>query len=229
MEYCPYCNSDKGIEFRYFSDYRDQCFSLNLTDPYIYEHNGRMFVSECISCGRLILSDDYGGQLAPKLFSKTEMVYPTSLSSNFSIPHEVRVTYDSAKRIQWLNSEAFVLSIRKCIEITCKLHGIEKGTLEKKLKNLCVQLEIPEMIAKVAHNIRLVGNQAAHDINDINPVNIQKIDELFNVLMDYIYVLPAKLDWFDRVNNMEEGKDAPPITKDGRWVMQKGKYRDWKS
>ncbi|BCV37518.1 hypothetical protein TUM17377_28460 [Shewanella chilikensis] len=187
-----------------------------------------MFVSECVACGRLILSDDYGGQLAPELFDKAEVIYPESLSSNFCIPHEVRVTYECAKRIQWLNSEAFVLSIRKCIEITCKLHGIEKGTLEKKLKNLCVQLEIPELIASVAHNIRLVGNQAAHDIDDINPVNVQKIDELFNVLMDYIYVLPAKLKWFESLNSMEEGKDAPPITKDGRWVMQQGKYRGWK-
>ena len=227
MEYCPYCNSDKGMEFRYLSDYRDECYSSNLTDPYIYEHNGRMFVSECISCGRLTLSDDFGGQLEPHLFDKAEIVYPASLTSKFSIPRELRVTYECANRIRRLNSEAFVMSIRKCVEITCKLHGIEKGSLEKKLKELCLQLEIPEMLSTVAHHIRLVGNAAAHDLEDINPVNVQKIDDFFNVLMEYIYILPAQLKWFEHVNKMEEGKDSPPITRDGRWVIQKGKYRGW--
>jgi len=228
MEYCPYCNSDKGIEFRYLSDYRDECYSSNLTDPNIYEHNGRMFVSECMSCGRLMLSDDFGGQLESHLFDKAEMIYPSLLASNFSIPHEIRITYESSKRIQQLNSEAFVMSIRKCIEITCKLHGIEKGNLDKKLKQLCLELDIPELLSSVAHNIRLMGNQAAHDLEEINPVNVQKIDEFFKVLMHYIYILPSRLKWFEHVNNMDKGKDAHPITRDGRWVFQKGRYRGWK-
>ena len=225
MEYCPYCNSDKGIQFRYSSDYRDECYSLNLDDPYIYEHAGRMFTSECLSCGRLILGDDYGGQLSEELFDKAEMVYPETTLSHLSIPEEIRVTYQSAKRIQALNTEAFVMSIRKCIEITCKLHGIEKGTLAKKLHKLCDQLEIPDLLAETANRIRLVGNQAAHDVEDIHPVNAQSIDDFFRVLMDYIYVLPAKLEWFQKVNGFNHEGDAPLITRDGRWVMQEGKYR----
>lgn len=229
MKYCPYCNSDKGIEFRYLSDYTDDCYSLNLKDPYIYIHKGRMFVSECVECGRLILSDDYGGKLPPELFDKAEIIYPDPLTAHESIPEEIRVTYDSAKRIQNLNSEAFVLSIRKCIEITCKLHGIEKGTLAKKLEKLCQELSIPALLAEAADSIRLIGNQAAHDIEDIHPVNAQQIDDFFRVLMEYIYILPAKLKWFKSVNSIAEGKETPQIiTKDGKWVMQEGKYRGWK-
>jgi len=227
MKYCPYCNSDKGIEFRYLSDYKDECYSINLTEPYIYEHNGRMFVSECVACGRLILSDDYGGQLEPKLYDKAEVLYPDSLSSNEAIPEEVRITYENAKRIQKLNSEAFVMSIRKCIEITCKLHGIEKGALANKVEKLCKELSLPDLIKDSASNIRLIGNQAAHDVEDIHPVNAQQIDDFFTVLMEYIYILPAKLNWFKSVNSIEEGKEEKYITRKGKWVMQKGKYRGW--
>lgn len=227
MEYCPYCNNDKGIEFRYFSDYRDDCYSLNLDDPYIYEHTGRMFVAECLACGRLILGDDYGGQISEELFDKAEMVYPKAAFSHLSIPEEIRVTYQSAKRIQTLNTEAFVMSIRKCVEITCKLHGIEKGTLAKKLQKLCEQLEVPDLLAETANRIRLVGNQAAHDVEDIHPVNAQSIDDFFRVLMEYIYILPAKLEWLKRVNSSDRKGDVPLITRDGRWIMQKGKYRGW--
>ncbi len=228
MKYCPYCNSDKGIEFRYLSDYEDECYSLNLNDPYIYEHKGRMFVSECTACGRLILGDDYGGQLSPELFDKAEMLYPETLLSHASIPEEVRVTYESAKRIQNLNSEAFSMSIRKCIEIICKLNGIEKGGLASKLKKLCEKQTLPTLLGEAADNIRLIGNEAAHDIEDVHPINAQQIDDFFRILVEYMYILPAKLDFFEHINNIPEGKDTPPITKDGRWTMQKGKYRGWK-
>jgi hypothetical protein len=226
MKYCPYCNSDKGIEFRYLSKYEDDCYSMNLSDPYIYEHKGHMFVSECIACGRLILSDDYGGQLSPELFDKTEILYPANFISNGAIPEEVRVTYEMAKRIQNLNAEAFALSIRKCVEIICKLHGIEKGNLANKLKKLCKENSLPDLMDEAANSIRLIGNQAAHDIEDIHPINAQQIDDFFIILVEYIYVVPAKLKWFKHINNLPEDKEAPPITKDGRWTIQKGKYRE---
>lgn len=225
MKYCPYCNSDKGIEFRYLSEYTDECYSINLNDPYIYEHKGRMFVSECLSCGRIILGDDYGGELSPELFDKAETLYPDTPLTNGSIPEELRMTYENAKRIQNLNPEAFSMSIRKCIEIICKLHGIEKGPLAKKLKKLCEQLSLPDLIAEAGDSIRLIGNQAAHDMEDIHPINAQQIDDFFRVLVEYIYILPAKLRWFKHINGTPEEKEARLLTKDGRWIMQKGKYR----
>ncbi|MGK0271884.1 MAG: hypothetical protein ACI88H_002550 [Cocleimonas sp.] len=227
MKYCPYCGSDKGIEFRYLSKYEDECFSLNLNEPYIYEHTGHMFVSECLNCKRLMLGDDYGGELPPHLFDKAEALYPNNFITNRSIPKEVRVTYENAKRIQHLNSEAFSLSIRKCVEIICKLNGIEKGGLASKLKKLCTKLSLPSLILEAADCIRIVGNQAAHDIEDIHPINARNIDDFFGILIEYIYILPSKLKHFERMNGILEGEDTPPITKDGRWVIQKGKYRGW--
>ena len=224
MNYCPYCNSDKGIEFKCYSEYQDECFSMDLTCSDVYEHNGRMFVSECLNCGRLILSDDYGGELEPELYDKTEVLYPKRIWNRQSLPPEVRSTYSNAKRIQSLNTEAFAMSIRKCIEIICKLHGIDNGSLNKKIKDLCDLLNLPELLSKAAHNIRLVGNEAAHDVEGIHPVNIQIIDDYFNVLVEYVYILPSKLSWFQKINNIEHA-ELPPITKDGRWVFKKGEYQ----
>jgi hypothetical protein len=228
MKYCPYCGSDKGIEFRYLSKYEDECFLQNLNDPYIYEHTGHMFVSECLNCKRLMLGDDYGGELPPNLFDKAELIYPKNFITNQSIPEEVRVTYENAKRIQHLNAEAFALSIRKCVEIICKLNGIEKGGLASKLKKLCIKLSLPSLILEAADCIRIVGNQAAHDIENIHPINARNIDDFFGILIEYIYILPARLKHFEYMNAIPEDKESPPITKDGRWVMQKGKYPGWK-
>lgn len=227
MEYCPFCNSDKGFEFRLLSDYVDECYSMNLSNPDVYKHNGRMFVSECLACGRLIISDDFGGQLPPELFDKAEVIYPKTLLTHEAIPEEIRLTYESAKRIQQLNSEAFAVAIRKCVEITCKLHGIKKGTLADKFKKLCSQLSIPGVLAEAGNSIRLIGNQAAHELEGVHPVNSYNIDNFFRILMEYIYILPAKLEWFKHINSIEEGKEGPLITIDGRWVVQKGKHQGW--
>ncbi|HKI44606.1 MAG TPA: DUF4145 domain-containing protein [Balneolales bacterium] len=187
-----------------------------------------MFVAECLSCGRLILSDDYGGQLEPELFDKAEILYPETLLSHASIPELIRDTYENAKRIQELNYDAFVVSIRKCIELTCILHGIEKGTLAKKLEKLCSQLSLPKLLVEAANSIRLFGNKAAHEVDGIHPVNSQQIDDFFIVLMEYIYVLPSKLAWFQQMNKTSTGEKNGLITKDGRFVFQQGKYRGWK-
>lgn len=223
MKSCPYCNSDKGIELRYLSRYIDSSYSINFDDPCIYEHKGHMFVSECISCGRLILSDDRGGELPPNLFHKAIVVHPEVTFLHNAIPHEVRVTYEEAKRIQNLNTEAFSISIRKCIEIICKLNGIEKGGLAQKLKKLCQLLSLPIPILEAAECIKLIGNKAAHDIDDIHPLNAQQIDDFLKLLLEYIYVLPSKIEWFKHVNSSNNCDHPGLLTRDGNWVLQKGK------
>jgi len=174
----------------------------------------------------LILSDDYGGELPPKLFHKARVVHPEVTFLHNAIPYEVRVTYEEAKKIQNLNTEAFAISIRKCIEIICKLNSIEKGGLAQKLKKLCKSLSLPVYIVEAAECIRLVGNQAAHDIDDIHPLNAQQIDDFLKVLVEYIYVLPSKIEWFKHVNSSNKGEHSGLLTRDGSWVLQKGKFRE---
>ncbi|WP_425667721.1 DUF4145 domain-containing protein (plasmid) [Vibrio tubiashii] len=227
MEYCPYCSSDKGLEFKYLSRYSEDSYSIDKSNPYTYEHSGHMFVRECLSCHRLILSDDYGGELPSSLCDKSEVIYP-SLLENSHIPLEVRLTFQQAKRIQNLNFDAFCLSIRKCIEIICKLNGIEKGNLHSKLKKLCAKNSLPPLIMEAANCIRELGNQAAHDIEDIHPINANQIEEFFLILIEYLYILPARLEWFKSFQSGEFENHQGLITKDRRWVMQKGKYPGFK-
>ncbi len=225
MKFCPYCNSDKGLILKYFSDYSDECFSANLNDPNIYEHTGRMFVSECSSCRRLILSDDFGGSLEPNLAEKATILYPNLLLSH-AVPEEIRVTYSLAKRIQRLNTDAFIMQLRKCLEISCNLQGYNKGNLVKKFSCLCKDLSLPHSLVEIGKQIRLFGNLAAHEFEDFHPVTCQSIDEFFLILMDYIYILPSKVEWFKNFNNKDRATHPGYITLDGKWVIKRGKFRE---
>ena len=50
---------------------------------------------------------------------------------------------------------------------------------------------------------------------------------IFRVLIEYIYVLPNKIEWFERINSVDEGDDNPLITLDGRWVFKKESMAAW--
>jgi hypothetical protein len=184
-----------------------------------------MFVEECNACHRLILRDDYGGELQPELRDKAKLIYPAVIDHH-SIPVAVRYAYLDAKRIQHLNVEAFCLLIRKCIEIICKIENLEQKNLQLKIKSLCEKYNLPTLISDTASKIRILGNQAAHDIDEIHPLMAHQIDEFFVILLEYLYILPNRLKWFDnfRKNNNKEHNGL--LTTDGCWVIQKGKYQD---
>jgi hypothetical protein len=223
VKYCPYCNSDKGLELKHISKYSDDCYSVNREDPNIYAHSGHMFVRECLSCHRLILSDDFGGELPASMCDKSRILYPNLIDSG-NIPIEVRNRIEQARRIKSLNVDAFCLAIRKCIEIICKLNGIEKGSLFSKLERLCEIHTLPPLVMEAANHIRVLGNQAAHDLEDIHPINAEQIEEFLQVLIEYLYILPAKLRWFKHFQEGGFSNQTGLITKDGRWIFQKGKY-----
>ena len=109
---------------------------------------------------------------------------------------KVRDAYSRALRVMWLDPNAFGLLIRRGIEVICAEEGISGPTLEVRLTRLQVKRNLPGDVAEVAKHLRLLGNRAAHDVDKgLHPLHTHVIDDFFRVLLDYLYILPFRLEY----------------------------------
>jgi len=214
------------MKFVCSSVYEDEHFPMDLSSEG-KSYQGKMFVSKCIGCGRLAIYDDRGAELDDSLFSKAMRLYPSNVTINRSIPDEVREIYISALKVKNIDSDAFVLLVRKALEVICKIEGINKGNLSSKLQKLKSAKNLPDSVMEAANQLRLIGNQAAHDVERVHPLNAELIEDFFQVLLDYLFLLPAKLSFFVRLNEYQRANGRyPMLNKDGSFTLQKGKYEN---
>jgi len=131
----------------------------------------------------------------------TEQLYPSGseqLISIESIPAEISNIYKQAKNCYEQNlPEPSIIMCRKCLEAICIDLDAKGNNLDKKIEYLKTNGKIDEKLFNWANQLRLIGNDAAHDIN----IKITKGDAkdsiiFLNALLLYIYTLDKKFELF---------------------------------
>lgn len=91
--------------------------------------------------------------------------------------------------------QAAVLMARTTVEAVAKAKGIMQGSLVAKIDELYNQHLVYEHVRDAAHEVRFVGNDAAHaDLVD-NPISEEEataILELMDMVLDGVFIAPAK-------------------------------------
>jgi ribosomal protein L37AE/L43A len=82
------------------------------------------------------------------------------------------------------------LGIRGLLEGICSDKGIEGKNLEQKIDNMVKIL--PQNIVKNLHNIRFIGNEAAHELSSPDKKELRLAIELCEDLLNFIYELNYK-------------------------------------
>jgi hypothetical protein len=149
------------------------------TDPadtpyYITEYA----IALCNKCDMVFLveSDFYeipGEVCAPQGVS---VLYPSDRKiSTESIPKSASRAYAAAARSYQVGLyEPCVIMCRKCIEALCHELGTTKGNLKQRLEILQKSGHIDQKLMAWADELRLIGNDAAHDLEiDIEQVDAQ--------------------------------------------------------
>ena len=135
-------------------------------------------------------------------------LYPSiSKLEDTNIPDSVRNAYAQAEKS--FNAglyEPCVIMCRKALEALCTERGMKKGVLKFKIDNLKTDGIIDDKLWKWADSLRMIGNDAAHDLS----ANIQKEDardsiDFLIALLSYVYILTAKFNEFKI--RYKEGKD----------------------
>ena len=70
----------------------------------------------------------------------------------------------------------------------------EKGMLDAKLKKLVQQKMLPEAIGKWAHEVRVIGNDGAHDLEGVDSVALLDARAFIDTVLKYLFTLPAQIE-----------------------------------
>jgi hypothetical protein len=93
--------------------------------------------------------------------------------------------------------EPCVLMCRKSIEATCKYFDAKGRDLNARLQTMFDMGQIDARLLSWAHEIRLIGNEAAHDADKkINKRDARDVLELTEAILIYVFSLSARFEKF---------------------------------
>lgn len=136
-------------------------------------------------------------------WDEAELEYPSRYRLDRSVPEEISLIYQEAKRIQTISPNAFAVLLRRALEALCDDRGVETGTLASRLQQLADRGEIPGALAGISAVLRELGNAGAHNTKQRVTVPLTwRMDEFFWTLIEYVYVAPHRLAEF--TNNLKK-------------------------
>ena len=129
------------------------------------------------------------------------VLYPSDRNvSTGGMPETASRAYVSATRSYQVGLyEPCVIMCRKCIEALCQELGAKKGNLKERLGTLQKSGHIDQKLLTWADELRLIGNDAAHDLDIV----IEQVDalnalEFVEAILMYAFSLTRKFEEFKK-------------------------------
>ncbi len=136
-----------------------------------------------------------------QIYHKDIKIYPDpdvrheSLKDEYMLSKNLRSIY--AETLRASNSDFNILTtigIRCIVETVCKEKGVAGKDLEARIKNLVEKEIITPEDAKILHQLRNIGNNAAHEIKKHSRAQIDLAMEIIKSLLERIYISPQKAE-----------------------------------
>lgn len=213
--FCPSCNImvEAKVVAHGSGGYRTDAVSS--FDGMDTEYHGEHYsVCTCARCSQpFLVQESYFG--IPSEFetvTETRVLYPTESKLPLEgLPQSIQSTYDQAARaFTAALYEPCVLMCRKCLEATCSALGSSGYNLDAKLKSLFDTGQIDTRLLDWAHGIRLVGNEAAHNITtNVTKTDARDVLDFTEAILIYVFSLTTRFEAFkarrQKPNKVEGG------------------------
>jgi hypothetical protein len=191
---CPHCGIKSSQKLIYTHKFLD---NLSSSDDEPFEWTALYFFAMCVSCKEILVYYSLEFDKVDKMFvamEGIELVYPKSEELPQSVPKAISDIYREAVKLRKSHPDAFATQIRRALEALCKDRGVGGKTLEQRLLKLKAKGEIPQLLADVTDILRLLGNIGTHETaKAIELSQVNKLDKLFRLVVDYVYVVPHEL------------------------------------
>lgn len=168
--------------------------------------------ARCPVCSNpfLLVREDYGGgfdqddepvRLYPPRDRPVHPSFPTKVADAFQEAHAC------------LKNKTYVAAIimcRKTLEALCAEHGVRRGTLAASLKSMKDQNLIEQRLFEWAEELRLAGNEAAHEVGvSVSAQDATDVYEFTDALLQYVYTFRDRFKEFkDRRRKAREAGDG---------------------
>jgi hypothetical protein len=125
-------------------------------------------------------------------------MYPTpeaSVAPEHTPPDIARIYIQGMDNRKRENLDSAAIMFRKTLEVATK--RLDPGLnvpLQRRIDALAAADRIPKEVGQWAHEIRIVGNDAAHDVDEPKPSDVDAIAEFTEAFLEYVFTLPRKFE-----------------------------------
>lgn len=194
VAFCPHCGNVTPQQISLTHSYETKWYDSDGNETPDGGPECEAIICICGTCNEVLLYDGvnrYDGDGWPALR------YPHSHSLDESVPAIVRKSYAEACRVYRTAPNAYAVLIRRSIERICDDKGVPaKGlSLADRLLRLSASSSLPPVIFEATGLLRQVGNAGAHS-GDVSAPQTWAMNDLFRLLVEYVYVAPAKVAAF---------------------------------
>lgn len=212
--FCSTCNIlvEATVIARGFGEHRINF--VNPIDEVDTEYHGDHYsVALCRRCGSpfLVRESLYGIPGEFETVTDERVLYPVPpLSKLEGLPDSIaRVVTQAHRSYSTSAYDACTLMCRRALEALCKSLSANGRDLARRLAELKRKERIDTRLLNWAHSVRLVGNEAAHDVETaVSAEDARDILEFTEALLMYVFTLDAKFRAFEKRRRTH--RDGPP-------------------
>lgn len=214
--FCPTCNIlvEAKVIARGFGEYRSN--AVNPLDEVDTEYHGDYYlVALCQRCRGPFLIREALYDVTGEFETVTEKVilYPVSAAVKYeTLPDSIVRSMEQAHRSYLVAAyDACALMSRRALEAFCTVLSANGSTLAARLVDLKANGRIDARLLDWAHGVRLVGNEAAHNVEAaVTADDARDILEFTEALLMYVFTLDNKFKSFtERRKARADGLPAP--------------------
>jgi hypothetical protein len=128
------------------------------------------------------------------------VLYPSAPKASMSVPEDIRKAFEEAAACLRAKAHtAASIMCRKTLEGICQAHGVKKPGLLNGLKELRERGLIESRLFEWADQLRIQGNEAAHDVKvTTSAQDARDVVEFTHALLEYIFTFNDKFEAFKR-------------------------------
>ncbi|CAG0947290.1 hypothetical protein ANRL1_03917 [Anaerolineae bacterium] len=200
--FCPVCNMLVAAKVVAEGNGGFRSDAVNPLDEIDTEYHGEhYYVCLCGRCSQpfLIRQSLYGIPAEFESVTDEKILYPSEKKLPLDgVPNTIKSAYDQAARSFSASLfEPCVLMCRKCLEATCKNLRAKGRDLNSKLQSLFDGGHIDSRLLNWAHEIRLIGNEAAHDPDTkVSKRDARDVLDFTEAILIYIFSLTSRFEAF---------------------------------
>lgn len=132
----------------------------------------------------------------------TTILFPTiHVSNKIGVPSNIVKAFESAKKVQKIDSAICALSLRRVLELICLDKKAQGKTLVQMVEDLVQKNILPSTFDEACKIVRLMGNEGAHsDALSITKTELTTLTEFIEAIINYLYIIPEKIKRMTALN-----------------------------